>query len=412
VTLTHQPQHASAPAPTSGLARLLALVGPLAIAVAVQSAANLVFHGAVGRWLDVSSYGALGALLAVITMLAVPLGALQAAASALTATHGRTAPTVRRALSRSSIWALGISVVVALASPVIASFFHVSRGDAALLAPFIGVSVVLAIARGLLLGDGRTKVVAASYVVSAGVRLGPGLVLAAFYGITGALVGTLIGEISALAVTTAASLRKCVAGVVGALQVRPVAVTTFAITGLFAVSTADLLLARHFLPGAASGIYVAAATIGKTVLAIPAAVVSAIYPRFVAAWKGTGRRVALRNGLIVIAAPAFAVGIVVAAAPNLVTSLLYGTGSMPGSAPVVRALALIAATTSIVSGLTYAALARHGRALTLPWLGAVLEVVLISFFHSTPLMVAACSGIALAPTLVALAITELRAWTR
>ena len=61
--------------------RLSRLAAPLLIAVAIQSAANLIFHAVVGRSLPAADYGALGAVLSAMTLVAVPLSALQTAAA-------------------------------------------------------------------------------------------------------------------------------------------------------------------------------------------------------------------------------------------------------------------------------------------------------------------------------------------
>ncbi|MGB3014988.1 MAG: hypothetical protein WBB41_10240, partial [Candidatus Nanopelagicales bacterium] len=50
--------------------RLSRLAAPLFIAVMVQSAANLLFHGVVGRTLNPAEYGALGTVLAAMTLVA------------------------------------------------------------------------------------------------------------------------------------------------------------------------------------------------------------------------------------------------------------------------------------------------------------------------------------------------------
>jgi hypothetical protein len=71
---------------TAALRRAVrAFAGPLVVAVAVQSVGNLGFHAVLGRLLPADGYGALGAVLAAMVMLGVPLGALQAAASTLSA---------------------------------------------------------------------------------------------------------------------------------------------------------------------------------------------------------------------------------------------------------------------------------------------------------------------------------------
>jgi hypothetical protein len=88
----------SAPARPSGrtallrgrTGRLATLAGPVMLAVAVQSVANLLFHAALGRTLPAADYGALGSVLATMTLVAVPLTALQTASARLVADGGLT----------------------------------------------------------------------------------------------------------------------------------------------------------------------------------------------------------------------------------------------------------------------------------------------------------------------------------
>src|SRR5256885_939049 len=59
---------------------------PLVVAVAAQSAGNLGFHAVVGRLLPADQYGALGAVLAAMVMLSVPLVAPFGVSGALAGT--------------------------------------------------------------------------------------------------------------------------------------------------------------------------------------------------------------------------------------------------------------------------------------------------------------------------------------
>ena len=173
-----------------GLSRLAA---PLLIAVAIQSVANLAFHAVVGRTLQAAEYGALGAVLAGMTLVAVPLSALQTAAARTSAKHGVTRATAGRALSRTLLVTLPLAVLLVIAAGPIRDFLHLGSWlDAAVLAPTLLAAALVAIGRGLLLGIGRTGLVAGSFLVATAVRLGPGLLCAYLWGISGALIGTLI----------------------------------------------------------------------------------------------------------------------------------------------------------------------------------------------------------------------------
>lgn len=388
------------------------LAAPLFVAVVVQSGANLLFHAVVGRALSPAEYGALGTVLAAMTLVAVPLSALQTASARATATAGLTTQTTRRLIGRTTLFTAPLVLLLLVAAGPIAHFLRLdSVWDAVVLAPTLLVAALIAAVRGLLLGVGRSGVVAGSYIVSTVVRLGPGLALAVVAGVTGALLGTLLAEICALlwvAVTAWRAPRGGLAPLSGGDYVRTGAV----VAGLFVFTTVDLFLARHFLPGDSSGGYVAAATIGKTVLALPAAAVSVAYPRLVAAWAGGGRAAALRSALLVVGAPALLVAAVVAAVPGLVLAVLYGSGTYSDAATVTRVLALVAGVNAFVSVLVHAALARVAWTQWLPWVGSAVEIALILVWHDSALMIAWCSAAAAGLLVVALAVLEAPSWHR
>lgn len=389
---------------------LLRAGGPIAVAVAVQSAGNLLFHALAGRFLDPEEYGALGTLLAAMVMLGIPLGALQTAASAHAAAHGTDRTSSSRSLRSAALWSLPAALVTLLCTPLISAYFHLDGvGEAAQLAPYLVVAALLATARGLLLGSHRLRVVAQSYVTATAVRLLGGLGLVLLLGVAGALAATLLSEVAALAVAVRSLLRDPAGGPGGALRLRSVGGAAVAVTGLFVFSTVDLLLARHHLAPGESGSYVAAATVAKTVLALPAGIMAAVFPRLVAAHGRTGRGRALGQALVAVTGPALLGAAVVTAAPVLVLRLLYGD-QYAGAALLVQVLTGVAGFTSVVTVLTNAALARRSWVTLIPWGGAILEIALIQARHDSAGQIAACSAAALLPTLLVIAVVEGRAW--
>ncbi|MGV1003900.1 MAG: polysaccharide biosynthesis protein [Candidatus Nanopelagicales bacterium] len=390
-------------------AGLAALAAPVMLAVAVQSLANLVFHAVVGRRLGPDSYGALGSLLAAITLVAVPLSALQTAAARTTAAAGLSRGTARHAVLRATVWLGSASLLALVASPLIGGYLRVATGEAALLAPALGISGVLAILRGMFLGVGRSPAVAASYLASAAARLALGLPLAATWGVAGALVGTLLGE--ALATLGLLMLaQRLAAGADVRIRAADLARTTAMLTGLFLFSTMDLFLARHLLAGEASGDYVAAATIGKTVLALPAAAISVVYPRLVAGWSNRSGGV-LRSGLLVVGLPALAGGLLIAAVPRQVLQMLYGDTYLT-AATLTSLLAINAALTAFVNTLAHAALARSSLLAQGIWVAVLVQYGAISALGSSPLRIGLTSLAATLTMTLLLAAAEIPAWSR
>ena len=320
-----------------------------------------------------------------------------------------TRATAGRALSRTLLVTLPLAVLLVIAAGPIRDFLHLGSWlDAAVLAPTLLAAALVAIGRGLLLGIGRTGLVAGSFLVATAVRLGPGLLCAYLWGISGALIGTLIGEVAGLLVVVIPLLR-AEQGPLAVVTLGDLLRTAVVVAGLFTFSTVDLFLARHYLVGTESGFYVAAATIGKTVLALPAAALSVAYPKLVAGWLTDKKWAVLRSSLLVVGVPALAGVAVVAIAPGLVLGILYGD-SYSDAAGVTRILAIIAGLSAFVSVLAHAALARGSRWALIPWAAALLEILLIGLRHSTMTEVAQGSGIALLVALLALLVTELPKW--
>ncbi len=381
-----------------------ALAAPLLLAVAVQNVGNLALHSVLGRVLTPAEYGALGTLLSLMVLLTVPLGALQAAASASASRDGGA--THARSLRRLVGWAVAAGVVTVLLAPLAQSAFHLDHAvDAALLGPFVSVSVVLAVLRGRLLGVRRVGLVAVTFLASVAVRLVLALALVHVAPVTGALVATLLGEVVAL-VIAAVAVRRTSAPTESAerwLDTREVVRSGAVIGGLFLFTTIDLFLARHFLPADASGQYVAGATIAKTLLALPAAALAAAYPRLVAAGRSPGRAAELRRSSLVVCGLAAVGALVVAALPGLVLAVLYGS-SYPGAESLVRLLAVVAGISSVVSLATYALLAVRSPVALLPVLGTVLETTLIVASHDDALAVARGSAEAAVVTAAVMAV--------
>ena len=393
---------AADPPRTAGAWRRV-FAAPLLLAIIVQNIGNLFFHAIVGRVLPAADYGALGTILSLMVLLTVPLGALQAAAGAEVAAHGWRWPNIRRGLWTSLGWGAAVGLLTLAATPLEIGYFHLASAfDAILLAPFVTISIVLAVVRGMLLGQRLVGATAITFLVSTAARLAAGLALLPSMGVTGALLGTVIGEACALlvAIILAARVRSSDGGQLFRLRLRPVIVSGIAIGGLFLFTTIDLFLARHFLNPTESGSYVAAATIAKTILALPAAVLAAAFPRMVSERNTPGWAAELRRTTVVVVGLAMLGALVVAAVPGLVLAVLYGTSAFPDAAVLVRWLSLVAGASSFVSVLTYAALSRRSVILLIPWGGAVLEVILIQLAHNDGLAIVRGSAIALVVTAV------------
>lgn len=374
--------------------------GAMGAAVVFQTLANLLFHGVAGRALGPSSYGALGTLLGLAVMVTVPLGSLQAAVNRATALQPGSDP--GRVLRQVGAAGAGLALVLAVAAVPIQGFLHLpSLTLTLLLAPYLLQATVLAAGRGVLLGQGRAGAVAATMAGATVLRLAGGVALTGRFGVEGAMVATVGSEVLGLLVVLALIARRTGRQHGPALQVTGSDLGTSGLTvvGLWLFTSVDLLLARHHLSGGAAGGYVAAATLARCILAIPAAVVAVAVPRFAASSLGEAGAT-LKRVLFAVAGVGLAGALPLVAFPGPVQEVLFGRPLAP--AALVRALALVAVLSSLATAGTYFNLARGHREALIPWLGALLEIALISANHDTVGQVATGSALATLPTLALL----------
>lgn len=372
--------------------------GILALAAALQAVTNLAFHAVVSRDLPAAEYGGLSALLALLMLLTVPFASLQVAVT-LARTADPEADT-RPLMARLGAVAAVVGLLVVGAAPLVASFLQLGRSlDAAALAPVVMLGVWLAGARGLALGEGRTGRIAASLAVGAVVRVPAGVLLAGSYGVLGAVIATLIGEVAATIVMglpargTTGALKVGLAGFGGSFAVS---------AGLWVFTGVDSLLARHFLTGTESASYLAAGTVARALLALPVAVVMGNLATFAAA----DRAVALRRlRMVLLAVGGFAVvaALGLLATGGLVQSVLFG-GSLSSNA-LLLALTMIAGCSGMVTATTYFLHAGRRRSALFVWVAAAVEAVVIWSWHGSPATVALGSASALAVALVLLGLS-------
>jgi O-antigen/teichoic acid export membrane protein/glycosyltransferase involved in cell wall biosynthesis len=414
------------PEPRPGRARRVveALLGRLSGSAAAQGAvaflvattavnlSNFVFHVVVSRLLGPSNYGELGALLNVLTLLSVPLGAVQAAvtyAEASGAGRGSGAQGgvgVRAATLRATAAGLALVAVLIAASPLVDGFLHVrSPLPVILLAVAVAPSVVGAVLQGVLMGRLRFGPVATSLVLGTILgRLAVGVVLVGVgLGVDGAIAATVLGQLLGLAVLGLALRRELFVSGPGAhhgVDLSHGLLSTGALAGYWVLASLDTILARHFLAPREAGYYAAAATAGRIALFLPGAFVSIAYPRFSAdGGRGEVSRRTLRASLVGIGGIGLAAAGVLALFAPLVVEILFG-GRFGPAAGAIRLLGVEAAGLGLVSLLVYFHLARASRLSLVCWGSAAVAVGGIWLFHASPIEVALVMLVVVAATFV------------
>ncbi len=303
----------------------------LAAAVGASSIFNFAFHGLASRSLTLADYGALAAVLALMTAAAVPIGAAQTALtrSAAQIISAGNRPSGRRLLIQSLPLAIAIVGLATLCSPALASGLRITNATPLLITGlWLGIVSIEAIPRALLIADNRNHSVAFALLASAGVRLVSVTMLAHLIGLTGAVTASIVGELASLAIVTAASSRR---GLFDAhhAQVRitwPDAGRALsAQVSLWLLAAAAVLIGRRTLATSESGTYAAMATLAGACVFLPQAVATITFPRFVA--DGSLRLLFRATGV------AAAVGVVCAAVlsadPVTLFRLMFGPEYRP-----------------------------------------------------------------------------------
>ncbi|MHB1906004.1 MAG: glycosyltransferase [Acidimicrobiales bacterium] len=378
------------------------------VATAGVNASNFLFHVVVSRLLGPAHYGAVGSLLSLLTLLAVPVGAAQLAVTQAVIAHESKGESYSlRALLRRSIVAgvVGALVLVAL-TPIIDRFLHLNSPlPLMLVALWVPLATSGAVLQGALIGEYRFRAVAfAAFMGGGPVRLlaGAAAVLAGF-GVSGAIAATVAAQVFTTACLLISSRHKV--GIPGEVAIvrtsRRDLVMSIAATGSYtALVGVDTFLARHFFAARVAGQYAAGAIAAHIALFVPGALVSVAFPHFV---SGDGVNRISRRAFAQALKFTLALGIVAAGVLAVfarpIVALLFG-GGYARAVGVVGVLAVESAMLGVISLFVYVHLARRSVMALVPWLGMLLAIVAISLRHESVGVVALIMLVVIAVTLV------------
>lgn len=357
------------------------------LATGVANAANFLFHVVMSRTLGPSTYGALGSLLGLATVVTLAVTAFQAAVTQGVAERGAGAAAelrVGRSLRRTAAVGVGLLVVLGALSPALEGFLHLSSVVPVILfGCFVAGTVATLVPQGVLIGQLRFTTVALALVLGAATRLASGpLFVHLGWGLDGAVAAVVLNSAVTLAVLLWPLRAELLHGH-GAqfrFRARAAALAVVALGGVSAFVGVDSFLARHYLAPSASGYYVAAATAARIALFLPAAIGMLAFPRLAAhGGRGPEARAVLRQSLWAVAVIGLLAAAVVAAVPHAVIDVIFGA-RYSSAAPALRVLALAAAGVGVVTVGVYALLAARSALCLLAWpaLGAVAAAIALS----------------------------------
>ena len=355
-------------------------------------AANILsyaFFAVLGRSLDTTELGAVGSVVNLSVLAAVPLLGLQLVAARLvsrgrisTDAHGPEAQHVARGVVGPAL-SLGCVVagVVAVLSPLLARMLHLDVPTLLVVALMMVPTAVVYAAQGVLQGleqFGRLATVLAAagvakLVAAVGTALARGSVTLV---VTLLAAGWVLVCVLALALLPPSSRRG--RGTRVPHLPRLVASAVVPTSGLLFLSSVDVLLARHHLSGPASGAYTVGALFEKAAFWGLGFLATLHYPAMAQAQR---RRGALVRALGMTAA-AGAVGVAVTAAFGRQLVTIVGGPAYAAMGPVVWRFAALGVCLALVQVLAYAGLARAATPMGIAlWLAGASVVGLTAVRH-------------------------------
>jgi O-antigen/teichoic acid export membrane protein len=366
------------------------LVTSGAVLAAATVLANVFGYALVlvlSRTLGPAEYGAVGALINLTVIGTVPALAVQLVAARETARLGgrleHSGALVRLGLGAGAL----LSVLVVAAAGPLDRFLHL---DGPVPAVALGLSLLPATAvaavQGVLQGAERFRRLAVLVTVVGATRFVAGASAAvAGWGVTGVMVATAVAAVlaAAVAVVLLPSARPWrSAGGRPAPLWRQVGTSSISTAGLLILVNVDVLLARHYLPPAESGLYAVGSIFTKVTFWGPQFVATLLFARMAT----ESSRVAAVRYAVVTTAALGGVGVVVAAAGGAPLVRLVAGAGYGGLGRHAALFAALGTTLAVVQVLVYAALAVGDRRLGLAaWPGAALTCLAVATVgHGSP----------------------------
>jgi O-antigen/teichoic acid export membrane protein len=337
--------------------------GGLAVAILVMNVATYGFQIVAARALGPADYGAVASLMALLLVVAVVQLGLQATAARRIAADPEDVSRIAPAMLRLSIRAsLGLGLVLAAASPLV---WHVLRLESIVPALLVAVSAIpltmVGGQAGILQGERRWMALGVLYLAMGVPRLVFGtLFILIAPNETAAMIGVALGAVTSVGVG-----RWLLRGDVHHEEGRHDSLrhtfrestrNTLALLAFFALSNADIVVARNVLDSHEAGLYAGGLILTKAVLFLPQFVVVVAFPAM--STPGDRRRALVGSLLLVLV-----LGLVCtfgAMALSDVAMIFIGGDDYAEVEDKLWLFAILGTLLSMLQLLVYAVLARQG----------------------------------------------------
>ena len=388
--------------PRSTLAKGLILVG---FATLVGNGAAYLLSMVAARILNKADFGALGALLGLLVILATLGISTQALSARRVATANANRPQVEEQLIRLSIF-LGFGVVVfaAVVAWPIGVIFTIPTLAVATGIASLGFVIVGSAAMGIAQGREEHTRLSLAFIANGGGRALGGIIgvvlLSSVVGVgIGVLFGCALGALIAYLLVRRPEWKPFGTKVGAGIGVE-LSHVVHALMVLFTLTNVDVLLARFFLTEDQSGQYAIGVLLAKIAFFLPNAIIIVLFPKMSA--EDSRRTVYIATGLTAV------VGATITAAAFLLGDLvvrILGGEQYVSMGDVIWLFALEGSAFALVQVLLYARLAAQDRrAVIAVWIALITLVVIVATWRngSVTEIVTTVVAVSLALTVVGL----------
>lgn len=351
----------------------------IALAIGVMNVATYGYTMVAARLLGPKQYGAFASLMATLLVISVlQLGLQATAARRISAEPGHVGQIEQTIMAVTSRAAIAVGLLLLVLTPLINLVLRLdSYAVAALVAVAAVPMTVMGGQAGILQGERRWQALSLVYLANGLPRLVVGslLIVASPSELT-AMLGVVLGQFAPVVVGWYALRQERAPGDVGEHHsLRPVIRETIhnsqALFAFFALSNADVIVARNVLSDHDAGLYAGGLILTKAVLFLPQFVVVLAFPAMSSASE---RRQALTRSLALVGV----LGVVATAGAWLLSGLALVFVGGQEYAEIQSRLWLFAVLGTVLAMLqllVYSVLARQGqRSVYLVW-GALVVLV-------------------------------------
>jgi len=371
---------------TTGVSRFLRSSGAIAVAMGVMSVATYGFTMIAARLLGPTAYGAVAALMATLLVIGVLQLGLQATAARRISAQPEHVAQIERVIMRVTMRAaLALGLLMLALTPVVNLVLRLDSLPTAALVAVTAVPItIMGGQAGILQGERRWWPLAVVYVASGVPRLVIGTTLMLWRPTEfSAMFAVMLGAWLPVVVGWYALRRgdRDPSEDTDSHRVRPILREAIhnsqALLAFFALSNADVIVARNVLADHDAGLYAAGLIVTKAVLFLPQFVVVLAFPAMSTARE---RRKALTRSLVIVAG----LGVACTLGSALLSGLAIKFAGGAEYADVQNKLwmfAILGTALSMLQLLVYSVLARQGqRSVYLVWgtLGALVVGGLLS----------------------------------